>query len=206
MNSEGAAAGALGSAESRALAGKQQPEKAEATTRMETHRGNFTAGFLFEEAGPHATGSTSRRAEMVIHPRDRGVPYSRACDPGPAPNSNVRQNNLSVSISQAISTGRRPEAFGPVSRPMAPGFAETVVLTPIFRLPGRHHCSDARAPRWSCCKPLRTTLCNHATSREYSVERSQCPVLDLEGRPRPGIDLKLLIRINMTPIGLLHQP
>jgi hypothetical protein len=70
MNSDVAAAGASASAsapgKSPALADKQQQEKTEATTRMEKHRRDFTAGFLSEPAKPHATGSTSRRAGIVI--------------------------------------------------------------------------------------------------------------------------------------------
>jgi hypothetical protein len=33
---------------------------------MEKHRRDFMAGFLSEPARPHATGSTSRRAGIVI--------------------------------------------------------------------------------------------------------------------------------------------
>src|SRR5216684_723856 len=44
MNSDVATAGTLGLAESPALAYKQPQEKIEATTRMEKHRGDFTAG------------------------------------------------------------------------------------------------------------------------------------------------------------------
>src|ERR1700738_4860321 len=62
MNSDVATAGALGLAESPALAGKQPQEKTEATTKMEKHRGNFTAGFLSEPTRHHATGA--RRGEQ----------------------------------------------------------------------------------------------------------------------------------------------
>jgi hypothetical protein len=53
-----------------ALADKQQQEKIEATARMESQRGNFTAGFLFEPATTNATQSSSRRAGIVIYPRN----------------------------------------------------------------------------------------------------------------------------------------
>src|ERR1700730_3062423 len=88
-----------------ALADKQQLEKTEDTRRMEKQRGDFTAGFLLEPARSHATRNTSRRAGMVIHPRNRIVRHSWAWDCCPlAPNSNVGQNNLSFSIIQAISS------------------------------------------------------------------------------------------------------
>src|SRR5882762_1200286 len=90
-------------AKSPALAGKQRLEKAEATIRMEKQIGDFTAGFLLEPARSQATRSTSQRAG--IHPRNRIVPHSWACDSWLLmPNSNVGQNNLSFSIIQAISS------------------------------------------------------------------------------------------------------
>src|SRR5713101_8059788 len=93
------------SAKSPALADKQPLQKTEATTRMEKQRGNFTAGFLLEPARSHATRITSRKAVIVIPPRNRIVPRSWACDSWPLiPNSNVGQNNLSFSIIQAISS------------------------------------------------------------------------------------------------------
>src|ERR1700730_9014693 len=93
------------SEKSPALADKQQLEKTEATTRTMKQRGDFTAGFLLEPARSHATKNTSRRAGMVIHPRNRIVRHSWAWDCCPlAPNSNVGQNNLSFSIIQAISS------------------------------------------------------------------------------------------------------
>src|SRR3982074_23530 len=60
-------------AKSLALAGKQPLEKTAATTtiRVEKQRGDFTAGLLLEPARSHATGSTSRRAGIVMHPRNR---------------------------------------------------------------------------------------------------------------------------------------
>src|SRR5258707_5317732 len=83
-NSDVATAAVSASAKSPALADKQQQEKTEAT-RMEKHRRDFTAGFLFEPARPHATGSTSRRAGMVIHPRNRGYRIPGLVIPGPDP-------------------------------------------------------------------------------------------------------------------------
>src|ERR1700680_3130445 len=62
-------------AKSRALTGKQPLEKTAAATRMEKQRGDFTAGFLLEPVRSHATGSTSRRAGIVIHPETESCPY-----------------------------------------------------------------------------------------------------------------------------------
>src|SRR3979490_3253163 len=62
MNSDVATLGASGLAKPPALADKQPQEKIEATTRMEKHRGDFTAGFLSEPARHHTTGA--RRGEQ----------------------------------------------------------------------------------------------------------------------------------------------
>src|SRR5258708_3903788 len=69
-------------AKSSALAGKQQQAKTETTTRVQKQRGDFTAGFLSEPARPHATGVTARRAEIVIHPRNRVMSIPGLVIPG----------------------------------------------------------------------------------------------------------------------------
>src|SRR5271155_2065247 len=80
-----AASDALETAEfagSQARADKQPQEKTEAVTRMES-QGDLTAGFLLEPATSDATRSASRRAGVVIHPRNRVVSHSQVVIPGP---------------------------------------------------------------------------------------------------------------------------
>src|ERR1700730_2529202 len=71
-------------AKSLALAGKQPLEKTAATTiRVEKQRGDFTAGLLLEPVISHATGSTSRKPGIVIHPRNRVMLMPGLVIPGP---------------------------------------------------------------------------------------------------------------------------
>src|ERR1700732_2320407 len=66
-------------AKSLALAGKQQLQKTEATTRMEKPRGDFMAGFLSEPARSHATGRSVAESGDCHSSAKPSHAHSRAC-------------------------------------------------------------------------------------------------------------------------------